>query len=232
MKNENPIPIDWPLGNTNKIIAWTASFLMLLLVLYEMTEAFSAAGTAAFHFQNSVWGAAILTALFFTRRYELLLKEKETLENTFHKSIADIEFAINDRAEREILRLREDGRALERKGALYRQVIDAAPIVLFAKDWEGKFLIANKKIADIYGTTPVDMEGKPESYFNTDKEQVDRIVMEDNTVLTTGRPQFLGKTYIQVGKAGKLRWFQTVKLPFMDPQGNCRGVLGVALEIE
>ena len=45
------------------------------------------------------------------------------------------------------------GHILERKRRL-RQIIDLVPSMIFAKDRDGRFLLANKAVAEAYGTTP------------------------------------------------------------------------------
>jgi len=51
----------------------------------------------------------------------------------------------------------------EREAAeqLLRQVIDADPSLVFVKDRDGKFVLVNKAVADIYGTTVDSQVGRP-----------------------------------------------------------------------
>jgi len=44
--------------------------------------------------------------------------------------------------------------------ALLRTVIDENPNIILMKDWDGKFLLANRALATLYGTTPDNLVGK------------------------------------------------------------------------
>ncbi len=47
-----------------------------------------------------------------------------------------------------------------------RQVIDLIPHFVFAKDMDGKFLLANTAVAEVYGTTPENLIGKSDYDYN------------------------------------------------------------------
>src|SRR2546429_7553649 len=61
----------------------------------------------------------------------------------------------------------------EREAAerLLRQVIDADPSLVFVKDRDGKFVLVNKAVADIYGTTAEAQVGKTDADFNPNKAE-------------------------------------------------------------
>jgi PAS domain-containing protein len=49
--------------------------------------------------------------------------------------------------------------------AFVRQVLDLVPNMIFAKDREGRFTIANRAVAAVYGVTPSQLVGKTDAAF-------------------------------------------------------------------
>src|SRR5438034_8209814 len=87
----------------------------------------------------------------------------------------------------------------EREAAerLLRQVIDADPSLVFVKDRDGKFVLVNKAVADIYGTTAEAQVGKTDADFNSNKEEVEHFLRDDRAVRSEER---------RVGKECRSRW--------------------------
>jgi PAS domain S-box-containing protein len=118
----------------------------------------------------------------------------------------------HNQARRENLRLSENRELL-------RTVIDESPNIVILKDWNGCFLLGNKALADLYGTTPDALVGHDDGAFNPNMEQVEfyrenvraimregvtRVVMEESTDVATGAT----------------RYYQSIKKPFHDARGN------------
>ena len=61
--------------------------------------------------------------------------------------------------------------ALENERSFLRQVIDIEPNFIFAKDREGRFTLANRAVADAYGTTVENLIGKTDADFNRNDER-------------------------------------------------------------
>ena len=53
---------------------------------------------------------------------------------------------------------------------LLRTVIDESPDIILMKNWEGEFLLCNRTLANLYGTTPSEMIGKSDADFNPNQE--------------------------------------------------------------
>src|SRR5215210_2052075 len=66
-----------------------------------------------------------------------------------------------------------------------RQVIDTDPSLIFVKDWDGRFTLVNKAMADVYGTTPEGLLGKSDADFNANKEEVKYFLQADREVMET-----------------------------------------------
>lgn len=119
---------------------------------------------------------------------------------------------------------------LERQRRFLRQVIDADPNFIFAKDGAGRFTLVNQAVADAYGTTVEELSGKTDADFNPNAEQVEFFRRVDLEVMETRRERFIAEESI-TDSTGKLRWLQTVKRPLIDDEGRATQVLGSATDI-
>lgn len=119
---------------------------------------------------------------------------------------------------------------LHRSHTFLRQVIDTDPDLIFAKDRDGRFTVANKAVADWYGTTVEDLIGKSDADFNANTEEVEFFRHNDLEVMNSGQDRFIPEEKITDSR-GQTRWLQTVKRPIFDDQGQVHMVLGAATDI-
>lgn len=120
---------------------------------------------------------------------------------------------------------------LELQKNFLRQVIDASPALIFVKDAEGKFLLANEKIARFYGTTPSMMEGQTDSESTFSKEEIAEFLKEDAMVLESRSEIVFPERKFINRSTGKEVWLQTVKkpVPAFDSEGY--NILGVSTDV-
>ncbi|MEJ5309522.1 MAG: PAS domain S-box protein [Anaerolineae bacterium] len=118
-------------------------------------------------------------------------------------------------------------RTLESQYSLLRQALDLNPNFFFVRDREGRFVLANKAIADAYGTTVEDLIGKTDADFNADPDEVETIRRGDLEVMESRQDKFIPESPIL--RQG--RWVQTTKLPLVDADGVARKVLGISSDI-
>ncbi len=111
-----------------------------------------------------------------------------------------------------------------------REVIDAVPQFVFAKNDAGEFIFANKAVADAYGTTPSELEGKTDADFAPNDADVEVFTEDDRRVIETGEPVYrYGETLTDVD--GNERILETLKVPF-DPIGtDGPAVLGSSTDV-
>jgi PAS domain S-box-containing protein len=119
---------------------------------------------------------------------------------------------------------------LRRSHTFLRQVIDADPNFIFAKDREGRFTMANKAVADCYGTTVENLIGQSDADFNPNWEEVEFSRQKDLQVMNSSQECFIAEEKI-TDWSGKTRWLQTVKRPIVDAHGRAHMVLGAATDI-
>jgi PAS domain S-box-containing protein len=111
-----------------------------------------------------------------------------------------------------------------------RQIIDLVPSYIFAKDIDGKFLLANQAVADVFGLSPDEIQGKNDSDYGASEEQIEGYRKADMAVIEKGIPLQIPEEQI-LRKDGTLGWFQTVKIPYSHPGYDKLAILGVATEI-
>jgi PAS domain S-box-containing protein len=111
-----------------------------------------------------------------------------------------------------------------------RQIIDLVPSYIFAKDIDGKFLLANKALADVFGLTPDEIQGKNDSDYGATTQQIKWYRKNDLEVIKKGKPIIIPEEQV-LRKDGTLGWFQTVKIPYRHPGYPKPAILGIATEI-
>jgi PAS domain S-box-containing protein len=131
---------------------------------------------------------------------------------------------------RDVSERRTNEKTLNEQRQFLSQVIDANPNLVFAKDRQGRYILANHALAETYGTTVEDLLGKTDADFNPNLEEVAQILRDDQEVLETGRDKFIPEERV-TDAAGRVHWFQTVKRALRDEEGQPYQVLGIATDI-
>jgi PAS domain S-box-containing protein len=127
-------------------------------------------------------------------------------------------------------RVQERTRELQFQQAFLRRVIDLNPNQIFAKDAEGRFVLANQALAEAYGTDVETLVGRSELDFNPDHAQVQRFFAADRQVIESGRDLLIDEEAL-VAADGNARWFSIIKRPILALDGRQRILLGVATDI-
>ena len=110
-----------------------------------------------------------------------------------------------------------------------RQIIDLVPHMIFVKDWEGKYLLVNRAVADGYNKTVSDLEGKSHSDFHPEHTELRRMLQDDREVMGKGEVKIIPEEPY-TDAFGVQHFLQTTKVPFYT-SGHERAVLGVAVDI-
>ncbi|MFT4957616.1 MAG: PAS domain S-box-containing protein [Halobacteriales archaeon] len=110
-----------------------------------------------------------------------------------------------------------------------RQVIDLVPDLIFARDSEGRYLLANEATAAGYGMTPEEIEGKRVEELRPGAEQPEGFREEDQRVIESGE-QIHGNQEV-VRFDGEKRIHQTTKIPFKPMGDDEDAVLGYARDV-
>ena len=122
-------------------------------------------------------------------------------------------------------------RAEERRGAaerLLRDVVDGAADPIFVKDREGRFLLANRRTAEIFGApSPEAVQGRRDRDF-LPPAVAERIEALDRGVMARGETVLAEEA---VPEDGVMRTFLSAKTPLRDAEGRVAGVIGIARDI-
>jgi PAS domain S-box-containing protein len=125
---------------------------------------------------------------------------------------------------------RRTDQALRESEARLRQVIDLMPHFIFAKDTEGRFVLANRAMAESYGTTVDWLLGRTEADIARSPDEARRFREDDLEVIRSGRPKVILEEQLVDGR-GRVRYMETTKIPFTFSAGGGPAVLGVVMDI-
>ncbi|MBB1074113.1 PAS domain S-box protein [Rhodoferax sp. 4810] len=108
---------------------------------------------------------------------------------------------------------------LMESNALLRKVIDENPNIVMMKDWDGKFLLANRALATLYGTTPEALIGKDDGDFNPNAEQVAFYLQNVREVMLQDKAQVVMEVSTNAA-TGETVHYQSTKIPLTGPDGQ------------
>jgi PAS domain S-box-containing protein len=176
------------------------------------------------------------SALLANREIRARLKAEALIRS----SNEDLEGRVAERTEEleclnEELRVENEERAtveteLRSQKDFLRKVVDTNPQLVFIKDWDGRFVLANRAVAELYGTSVQDLEGKSDSDFNPNPAEVEGFLRVDRDVMQSGRVVVLPEEAV-TDSTGAVRWFQTIKVALTTPEAPGKYVLGVSSDI-
>ncbi len=126
-------------------------------------------------------------------------------------------------------RRRSETTLRESEGRL-RQVIDLVPHLIFAKDREGRFILANQAVADAYGTTTEEMLTRTDADFARPEPEVRRSRVTDLEVIQRGRPKVVADERLTDAR-GCERILETTRIPFTFANSELPSLLGIALDV-
>ncbi len=149
---------------------------------------------------------------------QCIRKEDETVDH-FVALVAD----ISDRKKAEA-KIQESENRL-------RQIIDLVPHMIFAKDAEGRFLLANQAAADAYHLNVDEMIGRKELEIcpTEQREQAQAYLADDLQVIATQRPMLIHQEELTLPN-GDILVEHVLIIPFLTEHGQ-NAVLGVATDI-
>lgn len=119
---------------------------------------------------------------------------------------------------------------LQRSLRQIRQIIDLVPDFIFANDFQGRYLIVNKALAEALGTTVEKLEGSIKGEICPNQEQAQKMLSADREVMETNRPLFIPEESI-VDSKGNRYVLQIHRIPYVDIETGKKAVLGVATDI-
>ena len=122
------------------------------------------------------------------------------------------------------------GRSLEQQKNLLQAVIDSLPDLIFVKDMQSKFVLANSALASAAGIGDArSLIGKSD-YDISPKEIADLYVANDRIVMDSAQSQINTEELSTFGTSSA-RWILTTKVPLIDQEGAVSGLVGISRDI-
>ncbi|MGA7540397.1 MAG: methyl-accepting chemotaxis protein [Steroidobacteraceae bacterium] len=123
---------------------------------------------------------------------------------------------------------RETAAAAERE--MLRTLIDNLPDLIYVKDVNGRFLLANVAVARIMGAkSPSELLGKNDFDFHA-QELAARYHEDEQAVIRSGKA-LLAREEECRDPAGHLMHLETAKVPLRDAAGNVTGLVGIGRNV-
>lgn len=120
--------------------------------------------------------------------------------------------------------------ALQESELRLRRIIDLVPHMIFAKDRDGHFLLANRATAVAYGLTVEELVNRSQRVVHEIDEEAQRMLADDRQVIDSGASKMIAEESF-TDHTGYARIMQTIKIPFNEPSLNETAVLSVAIDI-
>jgi len=127
-------------------------------------------------------------------------------------------------------RRRNKGSAVVREDEMLRILIDNLPDLIYVKDTDGRFLLANVAVSRIMGAkAPCDLLGKNDFDFHP-KELAARYHEDEQKVIRSGTP-LLSRQEECRDPAGNLMHLSTTKIPIRDATGTVTALVGIGRDV-
>lgn len=127
----------------------------------------------------------------------------------------------------------EDRRRMEaerdRAGTLLRMFTDAVPGVVYAKDLGGRFVVANRGVAELLGLPPEAFLGRTDGEVLADNAQSTAIMVTDRRIMDSGIGEQIEEE-VMLPDGTPATWLST-KAPWRDEDGNILGLIGSSVDI-
>ncbi len=112
-----------------------------------------------------------------------------------------------------------------------RLIIDLVPHLIFVKDINGKFILTNKRFAELYGIShSQDLDNKIFHDIIPINNKAQNFLKEDEEVINTGIIKVIPETHFTDSK-GNDHLFHTTKVPYTPLGSTLKAILGVSIEI-
>lgn len=105
------------------------------------------------------------------------------------------------------------------------------PDLLYAKDWDNRFIYANQTTAEFMGVdSPLDLLGKTDFDFYP-KMLASKYSIDECAIMASGEALLNHEEPCVYRKTGEERWLLTSKVPIRDDGGQVVGIVGIGRDI-
>ena len=117
----------------------------------------------------------------------------------------------------------------DRLTSLLHSFTEAVPGVIYAKDRDGRFLVANRGTTELIGKPPEAYIGKSDADVLDDKVEAERLMATDRRIMATGQ-QEQAEEEVRLADGTPATWLST-KAPLLDEHGAIIGLVGSSVDI-
>lgn len=110
------------------------------------------------------------------------------------------------------------------------EIIDNLPVALYAKDYDGKYILWNKKCTEIFGKTAKEVLGKTHYNDSLNPEQKEFIAMQDSKVFDMRKELDIPQELVST-QSGDIKIMHTVKMPLFYEDGSPHCLLAISEDI-
>ena len=110
----------------------------------------------------------------------------------------------------------------------YKLIVELAQDAIFIKDLESRYVLVNQKTPEAFGNLSREEVISKNDYELLPPDQAKVNIEDDKKVFKTGKPIEITK---RMTAGDKEFWFQTLKTPLKDAQGNVIGLIGIVRDI-
>jgi len=111
----------------------------------------------------------------------------------------------------------------------FQFMVESAHDAIFFKDLQSRYVMANNKTIEAFGLSRDEVIGKNDLEIMSEGEEAKINIEADKFVFKTGETKKITKH--MTGADGKEYWFQAIKTPHFDNNGNIVGLVGIARDI-
>jgi PAS domain S-box-containing protein len=130
---------------------------------------------------------------------------------------------------RDISESRRAALEIEQSATLLRNIIEAAPGVIYAKDRQGRMLVANAAALALIGKPWSEVAGRSETSFREDMAQARVIEENDRRIMERATSETIEE--LVGGQNGHARVWLSTKAPMRDAARLVVGLVGISVEI-
>lgn len=149
------------------------------------------------------------------------------LERRVQERTAELQGA-NERLQSEAEDRTQAERALRESHGTLRAIIEGTTDVVFLKDSQGRYMIANTACARFLGSSQEEILGRDDRDFFP-PDTAERLAADDRRIMALGEPEIVEET-IETSDGGT-GTYSVLKAPFRGEGGAIIGVLGIARDV-
>jgi PAS domain S-box-containing protein len=128
----------------------------------------------------------------------------------------------------DVTKERELSKKLEESKNFVTKVLDSSPHLIYVKDIEGRFLMANQAVCDLMVLSKEELILKSLEKIHCNQDEVSALNQNDQEVIMHNKAMRLEEIFTKSN--GELAYFDTIKVP-LENSGLMNTVLGISTEI-